>query len=58
MDSLNFEYNTDDWSLFIDSSNVSLKAVFLHNGIELPSKALAHGTDMKESYQNMQSMFH
>ena len=58
MDSLNFKYNTDDWGFFIDSSNVSLKAVFLQNRIELPSKALAQGIDMKESNQNMQSIFH
>lgn len=54
MATLNFEYNTDDWRLFIDSSKVSLKAVLLHNGNEVPSIPLAHGTNMKESYENMQ----
>jgi hypothetical protein len=39
--------------LFIDSSNVSLKAVLLHIGNKLPSVPLAHAANMKESYENM-----
>jgi hypothetical protein len=29
---LNMNHCSDEWRLFIDSSKVSLKAVFLHNG--------------------------
>jgi hypothetical protein len=39
--------------LFIDSSEVSLEAVLLHNGSKYPSAPLAHAVNMKESYENM-----
>lgn len=56
MKQLNFEYVTNDWRLFIDSSKSSLKAVLLHNGNELPTVPLAHSTEMKESYDDMKSL--
>jgi hypothetical protein len=39
--------------LFIDSSEVSLTAVLLHNGNKFPSVPLAHDANMTESYENM-----
>ena len=37
MEVLGYEYNPDQWRLFIDSSKVSLKVVLLHNGNRFPS---------------------
>ena len=37
MQQLNINHNPLDWRLFIDSSKLSLKAVFLYNGNTLPS---------------------
>jgi hypothetical protein len=39
--------------LFIDSSEVGLKAVLLHNGNKFPSPPLVHAANMTESYENM-----
>jgi len=36
-----------EWRLFIGSSNVSLKTVFLHNGNEFHSLRQAHAANMK-----------
>ncbi|KAJ4446592.1 hypothetical protein ANN_13289 [Periplaneta americana] len=53
METLGLQHRPDEWRLFIDSSKVSLKAVLLHIGNELPSIPVAHVADMKETYQNM-----
>lgn len=53
MTELEFEYKSEEWRLFIDGSNASLKAVLLHNGNEKPSVPVAHAVDMKESYESM-----
>uniref|UniRef100_A0A8D8TYE9 Uncharacterized protein n=1 Tax=Cacopsylla melanoneura TaxID=428564 RepID=A0A8D8TYE9_9HEMI len=53
MESLGHEYKSEEWRLFIDSSKMSLKAVLLHIGNELPSVPLAHATNMKETYESM-----
>ena len=37
MQTLNINHIPLDWRLFIDSSKLSLKAVILHNGNNLPS---------------------
>jgi len=42
-----------DWRLFIDSSKLSLKAVLLHNGNNLPSILVGHSVHNKDSYENM-----
>ena len=41
-------YQPEDWRLFIDSSNRSLKCVLLHNGYRFASVPLAHSTTLKE----------
>ena len=38
--------------MFIDSSNVSLKAELPHNVNKFPPVSLAHGANMTESYEN------
>lgn len=53
MNLFNFEYDPSHWRLFIDSSKSSLKAVLLHNGNKFPSVPIAHGSNMKETYENM-----
>jgi hypothetical protein len=53
MEVLGHEYNPDYWSLFTDSSKVSVKVVLLHNGNRFPSVPLAHAANMKESYESM-----
>ena len=50
------DYNPDQWCLFIDSSNMSLKLVLLHNGNRFPSIPLFHAANMKESYESMKLM--
>ena len=53
MEVLGHEFNPDQWHLFTDSSNVSLKMVLHHNGNKFPSVPLAHTANMKESYESM-----
>jgi hypothetical protein len=48
MEILGYEYNPDQWRLFIDSSKVSLKVVLLHNGNRFPSIPLARAANMNE----------
>lgn len=54
MEALSIDYKPQEWRLFIDSSKLSLKAVLLHNGNELPSIPIGHAVHMKESYSNME----
>jgi hypothetical protein len=56
MQTLNINHNPLDWRLFIDSSNLSLKAVLLHNGNTQPSIPVGHSVHNKESYENMKIM--
>jgi len=51
MQTLNINHNPLDWRLFVDSSQLSLKAVLLHNGNTLHSIPFGHS--MHESYENM-----
>jgi hypothetical protein len=53
MEVLGHEYNPDQWHLFIDSSKVSMKVVFLHNRNRFPSVHLAHAANIRESYESM-----
>jgi hypothetical protein len=53
MEFLVHEYNPDQWRLYIDSSNVSLKVVLLYNGNSFHSVPLAHAASMKESYESV-----
>ena len=50
---LGHEYNSVDWRLFIDSSELGLKAVLLHNGNQYPSFPVGYGDLVKESYDTM-----
>jgi hypothetical protein len=54
MEALSINYNSEEWRLFIDSSSVSLKAVFLHVGKELPSVPAGYSVHVKEFYENIQ----
>jgi hypothetical protein len=56
MEFLGREFNPYQWRLFIDSSEVSLKLVLLHNGNIFPSVTLAHASNMKESVESMKLM--
>ena len=49
MEPLGREHDPTEWLLFIDSSEVSLKAVLLHNGNKSPSVPLVHAAKMTES---------
>lgn len=53
MIALGIEYKAEEWRLFIDGSKVSLKAVLLHIGNELPSIPLGEASNMKESYETI-----
>lgn len=46
-------YKPTSFRLFIDSSNISLKAVLLHNGNEYAAVPLAHSTTLKESHEGI-----
>ena len=56
IEKLGTAYNPLDWQLFIDSSKASLEAVLLHNGNLFASISLAHSTQMKETYENIEIM--
>lgn len=56
MTAMSFVHNVNEWRLFIDSSNTSLKAVLLHNGNEKPSIPIAHTVGMKETYHSMKTI--
>ncbi|GBP76229.1 hypothetical protein EVAR_61899_1 [Eumeta japonica] len=51
---MGFPEHPEECRLFIDSSKISLKGVLLHNGNKYPSIPLAHATNMKENYGNIQ----
>jgi len=53
---LNMSHCSDEWRLFIDSPNVSLKAVLQHNGNVLPYIPVAHAFGIKESVDSMKQL--
>jgi len=53
MQKLNINHNPLGWRLFIDPSNLSLKAFPLHNGNTLPSIPVGHSVHNKEPHENM-----
>jgi hypothetical protein len=53
MQTISINHDPLEWRLFIDSSNLSLKAVLLHNRNTLPSIPVGHSMHSKESYENM-----
>jgi len=56
MNKLRIKFVPSQWRLFIDSSIHSLKAVLLHNGNVKPSVPIAHGIDLKETYENLKNI--
>ena len=52
---IGYEHNPEEWRLFIDSSERSLKAVLLHNGNQLPSVPVGYGL-VKETYDSMKQL--
>jgi hypothetical protein len=53
MQTLSVNHNPLNWRLFIDSSNLSLKAVLLHFGNTLPFIPVGHSVHNKEPYENV-----
>lgn len=53
LSALNINHISDQWRLFIDASKLSLKAVLLHNGNQLPSIPIGYSVHMKESYDSL-----
>ena len=53
MQTVNINHNPLDCRLFTDSSNLSLKAVLLHNDNTLHSIHIGHSVHNKESYENV-----
>jgi len=50
---LSINHNPLEWRLLIDLSQLSFKAVPLHNGNNLPSIPVGHSVHNEESYENM-----
>ncbi|GBM85151.1 hypothetical protein AVEN_183190-1 [Araneus ventricosus] len=53
---LRIAHEPNEWRLFVEASKLSLKAVFLNNGNELPSIPVAHAVYMKETYHNVKQL--
>lgn len=51
---LSFPEDSSEWRLFINALKISLKAVLLHNINKYPSVPVAHATNMKENYANLE----
>ena len=51
-------YNASDWRLFIDSSQSSLKGVFLLNGNTFASIPVAHWIHLRETYDSLKHLLH
>jgi hypothetical protein len=56
MNALGINHDQEEWRLFIDSSQPSLKAVLLHNGNQHPSIPVGHAVYMKETYENLKKL--
>jgi hypothetical protein len=52
IEAVGHQHDPNVWSLFIDSSKVSLKIVLLHNGNNFTYVPLVHAVDMKDFYEN------
>lgn len=53
MNAMNFEYNHEDWRIFIDSSKKSLKAALLYYDNTKNPIPIAYGMNIKESYDSI-----
>jgi hypothetical protein len=56
MEKHQLQHAPEQWRLFVDSSEVSLKADLLRNGHKCPSVSLAHAVHMKETNINIQGL--
>lgn len=56
MEVLGYKHIKEEWRLFIDSSQTSLKAILLHNGNNYPSVPLLYVTELKETYDSMKQI--
>jgi len=56
MDAMHMRHSPEQWRLFIDASNTSLKAVLLRNGNNLPSIPVAYAPSTKETYTTMNNI--
>jgi hypothetical protein len=54
MQELKLEHTSGQWTLFVDPSKVSMKAVLLRNGNKFPSIPQAHAFNVKETYDILQ----
>ena len=50
---MQLEHSSGQCTSFTDSSHVSLKAVLLHNGKEVPSTPLFRAAHLKVTYENL-----
>ena len=46
-------YNTSDWRSFIDSSELTVKGVLLHNGNVFASVPITHSVHLRETYDSL-----
>jgi hypothetical protein len=53
MEALDIDYNSEEWRRFTGFSSVSLKAVLLHDGNELPSIPIGCAVHTKGSDEDM-----
>jgi hypothetical protein len=54
MEELHLQHAPEQWRLFVDSSEVSLKTFLLRNGLKHPS--IPHAVHTKETYTNIQGL--
>ena len=56
MEELQLQHAPEQWRLFVDLSEVSLRTVLLHNGNKHPSIPLAYAVHTKETYASFQGL--
>jgi len=56
MEELQLQHAPEQWRLFVDLSEVSLRTVLLHNGNKHPSIPLAYAVHIKETSANIQGL--
>ena len=56
MDAFHMRHSPEQWRLFIDASETSLKAFLLHIGNKLPSIHVASASSTKEMYTTMNNI--
>ena len=56
MNTLEIKHDPQEWRLFVDSSNLCLKLVLLHNGNQHPSIPGGHTAYMKETHENLKQL--